>query len=242
MVSDKTNENIILTAKALTKTFTSGEVEVKALRAVDMTINEGEFVVVLGPSGSGKSTMLNIIGGIETITNGELYYKDIGVHKLNKAALTKYRRDHIGFVFQFYNLMPNLTALENIELAAELSPEEHLDPKELIAAVGLSDRSGYFPAKMSGGQQQRIAIARALCKNPDLLLCDEPTGALDTKTGVDIIKLLLDFNKKYHKTLIVVTHNANIALVAHKVIYFRDGKIEKVVINEKPLTPDEVEW
>ena len=231
----------VLRAEGLIKKFVLGEVEVQALRGVDFTINEGEFVVVLGPSGSGKSTMLNIIGGIETITDGKLFYNDLEVHKLSKSGLTDYRRKYVGFIFQFYNLMPNLTAMENIELAAELT-ENALDPKELIKAVGLEQRSEYFPAKMSGGQQQRIAIARALCKNPDLLLCDEPTGALDTKTGIDVIELLLDFNKKYNKTIIVVTHNANIALVADKVFYFRDGHIEKVVINEKPLTPSEVEW
>ena len=231
----------VLRAEGLIKKFVLGEVEVQALRGVDFTINEGEFVVVLGPSGSGKSTMLNIIGGIETITDGKLFYNDIEVHKLSKSGLTDYRRKYVGFIFQFYNLMPNLTAMENIELAAELT-DNALDPKELIKAVGLEQRSEYFPAKMSGGQQQRIAIARALCKNPDLLLCDEPTGALDTKTGIDVIELLLDFNKKYNKTIIVVTHNANIALVADKVFYFRDGHIEKVVINEKPLTPSEVEW
>ena len=231
----------VLRAEGLIKKFVLGEVEVQALRGVDFSINEGEFVVVLGPSGSGKSTMLNIIGGIETITDGKLFYNDLEVHKLNKSGLTNYRRKYVGFDFQFYNLMPNLTAIENIELAAELT-DNALDPKELLNAVGLSERADYFPAKMSGGQQQRIAIARALCKNPDLLLCDEPTGALDTKTGVDVLELLLDFNKKYNKTIIVVTHNANIALVADKVFYFRDGHIEKVVVNEKPLTPDEVEW
>ena len=231
----------ILRAEGLVKKFISGEVVVNALRGVDFTINEGEFVVVLGPSGSGKSTMLNIIGGIETITDGKLFYNDIQVHKLSKSKLTNYRRKYVGFIFQFYNLMPNLTAIENIELAAELT-DNALDPKELLEAVGLKERADYFPAKMSGGQQQRVAIARALCKNPDLLLCDEPTGALDTKTGVDVLELLLDFNKKYNKTIIVVTHNANIALVADKVFYFRDGHIEKVVVNEKPLTPEEVEW
>ncbi|MBO5560822.1 MAG: ABC transporter ATP-binding protein [Firmicutes bacterium] len=231
----------ILRAEGLIKKFISGEVVVNALRGVDFTINEGEFVVVLGPSGSGKSTMLNIIGGIETITDGKLFYNDVEVHKLNKSGLTDYRRKYIGFVFQFYNLMPNLTAIENVELAAELT-DNALDPRELINAVGLAERIDQFPSKMSGGQQQRVAIARALCKNPDLLLCDEPTGALDTKTGVDVLELLLDFNKKYNKTVIVVTHNANIALVADKVFYFRDGHIEKVVVNEKPLTPEEVEW
>jgi putative ABC transport system ATP-binding protein len=185
--------------------------------------------------------MLNTIGGIETITSGELYYQDVAVHSLSKKELTDYRRKYIGFIFQFYNLMPNLTALENIELAAELT-DHPLDPNKLLNDVGLSKQAGHFPAKMSGGQQQRVAIARALCKNPDLLLCDEPTGALDTRTGVDVLKLLLDFNKNLKKTVIVVTHNPSIAYVADKVIYFRDGVIERVEENDRPLSVDEVEW
>ena len=231
----------ILRAKQLRKQFITGDVVVNALAGVDFSIAEGELVVVLGPSGSGKSTMLNIIGGIETISSGELYYQDVAVHSLNSGGLTEYRRKYVGFVFQFYNLMPNLNALENIQLAGELT-DNPLDAKELLDAVGLTARAGNFPAMMSGGQQQRVAIARALCKNPDLLLCDEPTGALDTKTGVDVMRLLTDFNKRYRKTIIIVTHNPAIAQVAHKVYYFRDGLIERLVVNEKPLTVDEVEW
>ncbi|MBQ8118144.1 MAG: ABC transporter ATP-binding protein [Lachnospiraceae bacterium] len=231
----------ILRAEGMVKEFVTGDIVLRALKGVDFSINEGEFVVVLGPSGSGKSTMLNIIGGIETITDGKLFYNDIAVHDLNKSGLSDYRRKYVGFIFQFYNLMPNLTAYENIALAAELSSDP-LNAKELLAAVGLENRADYYPAKMSGGQQQRVAIARALCKNPDILLCDEPTGALDIKTGVEVLKLLLDFNQKYHKTILVVTHNADIAKVADKVFYFRDGNIERVAINESPLTPDEVEW
>jgi putative ABC transport system ATP-binding protein len=231
----------ILRAENLHKQYISGEVVVNALNGVSFSISAGEFVVVLGPSGSGKSTMLNTIGGIETITSGELYYQDVAVHSLSKKELTDYRRKYIGFIFQFYNLMPNLTALENIELAAELT-DHPLDPNKLLNDVGLSKQAGHFPAKMSGGQQQRVAIARALCKNPDLLLCDEPTGALDTRTGVDVLKLLLDFNKNLKKTVIVVTHNPSIAYVADKVIYFRDGVIERVEENDRPLSVDEVEW
>ena len=231
----------VLRAKQLRKQFVTGDVVVNALAGVDFTIDEGELVVVLGPSGSGKSTMLNIIGGIETITSGELYYQDVAVHALNSAGLTEYRRKYVGFVFQFYNLMPNLNALENIQLAGELSSDP-LDAKELLDGVGLTERAGNFPAMMSGGQQQRVAIARALCKNPDLLLCDEPTGALDTKTGVDVMRLLTDFNKKYRKTIIIVTHNPAIAQVANKVYYFRDGHIERLVVNEHPLSVDEVAW
>ena len=231
----------ILRANGLRKQFITNDIVVNALDGVDFSICEGELVVVLGPSGSGKSTMLNIIGGIETISAGELFYQDVAVHALNSAGLTEYRRKYVGFVFQFYNLMPNLNALENIQLAAELS-EDPLNAKELLDAVGLTERAGNFPAMMSGGQQQRVAIARALCKNPDLLLCDEPTGALDTKTGVDVMRLLTDFNKRYHKTIIIVTHNPTIAQVAHKVFYFRDGRIERLTVNASPLSVDEVAW
>ena len=231
----------ILRANQLRKKFVTNDIVVNALDGVDFSICEGELVVVLGPSGSGKSTMLNIIGGIETITSGELYYQDVAVHSLTSAGLTEYRRKYVGFVFQFYNLMPNLNALENIQLAAELS-ENPLDARELLDAVGLTERAGNFPAMMSGGQQQRVAIARALCKNPDLLLCDEPTGALDTKTGVDVMRLLTDFNKRYHKTILIVTHNPTIAQVAHKVFYFRDGRIERLTANASPLSVDEVAW
>ena len=231
----------ILRANQLRKQFVTNDIVVNALDGVDFSIDAGEMVVVLGPSGSGKSTMLNIIGGIETISSGELYYQDVAVHSLNSAGLTEYRRKYVGFVFQFYNLMPNLNALENIQLAGELS-DDPLDARELLDGVGLTARAENFPAMMSGGQQQRVAIARALCKNPDLLLCDEPTGALDTKTGVDVMRLLTDFNKKYRKTIIIVTHNPTIAQVAHKVFYFRDGRIERLTVNDHPLSVDEVEW
>lgn len=240
-MDSKNTKRTILRAEGMIKDFVTGDIVLRALKGVNLTIDEGEFVVILGPSGSGKSTMLNIIGGIDTITEGKLFYDIVPVHELDKAGLTDYRRKYIGFVFQFYNLMPNLSAIENISLAAELS-ENPLNPNELLEAVGLLARADYYPAKMSGGQQQRVAIARALCKNPDLLLCDEPTGALDIKTGVEILKLLLDFNRRYKKTVIIVTHNADIALVADKVIYFRDGNIEKIQINEKPMNPDEVNW
>ena len=231
----------VLRANGLRKQFISGEVVVNALAGVDFSIAAGEMVVVLGPSGSGKSTMLNIIGGIETITSGELFYRDVAVHTLDSAGMTEYRRKYVAFVFQFYNLMPNLTALENVRLAAELS-EHPLDAQELLEGVGLAGREEQFPTMMSGGQQQRVAIARALCKNPDLLLCDEPTGALDTKTGADVMRLLTRFNRKYGKTVIIVTHNPAIAKIADKVFYFRDGRIERLTVNETPLSVDEVEW
>lgn len=232
---------IVVEAKNVTKQFQLGEVIVNALNGVSFTIEEGELVVILGPSGSGKSTMVNIIGGIDTVTGGELYYNGEAIHRMNRNELTRYRRDHIGFIFQFYNLMPNLTALENIELAAQLA-REPLDSTELLGKVGLDGRADHYPSRMSGGQQQRVAIARAVCKNPDLLLCDEPTGALDIRTGVEILNLLSEFNREYRKTVIIITHNADIAQIADRTFYFRDGMIEKIVRNEHPLKPDEVQW
>lgn len=234
-------KNIIFSAKDITKVFDLGEIQVKALNNVSFNIYEGEFVVILGPSGSGKSTMLNIIGGIENVTEGELFYKDIKIHNLNKQELTKYRRDYIGFIFQFYNLMPNLTALENVQLASELS-KKPIDPLLLMEKVDLYDRKDHFPSKLSGGQQQRVAIARAVCKNPDLLLCDEPTGALDIKTGVQILKLLSDFNREYNKTVVIITHNADIAQIADRVFYFKDGCIANIEENKNPKSPLEVSW
>ncbi|MCR5177912.1 MAG: ABC transporter ATP-binding protein [Lachnospiraceae bacterium] len=231
----------ILVSNQLKKDFQVGESVTKVLKGVDLSINEGEFVVILGPSGSGKSTMLNIIGGIETITSGELFYRDEKIHEMKAADLIEYRRKHIGFVFQFYNLLPNLSALENVTVAAELS-EHPLDAREMLVRVGLEDRMDHYPSGMSGGQQQRVAIARALCKNPDLLLCDEPTGALDIRTGEEVLTLLSEYNREHHTTIIMVTHNVLIAQIADRVIRFRDGVIDRVEVNEKPMRPDEVEW
>ena len=233
--------NPLLTASHITKTFDLGEIQVHALNDLSFEIYEGELIVILGPSGSGKSTMLNIIGGIENTTAGEIYYKDIPLHSASSKELTLYRRNHIGFIFQFYNLMPNLTAYENIELVTEMAASP-LDSKMLIERVGLKERADHFPSKLSGGQQQRVAIARALCKNPDLLLCDEPTGALDISTGAQILELLCDFNKEYKKTVVIITHNASIAQVADRVFYVQDGKIKKITTNEQPLSPKEVSW
>ena len=231
----------LIRADKISKDFSLGEITVHALKRVSFSLFPEEMIVILGPSGSGKSTMLNILGGIETATEGELYYEGEPLKWDDKKTLTEYRRRHIGFVFQIYNLMPGLTALENVELAAQLSADP-LDPEELICQVGLGDRKNHFPSKLSGGQQQRVAIARALCKNPDILLCDEPTGALDSQTGVQILKLLSDFNHRYKKTVVVITHNQKIAQIADRVFFFKDGELEKIEVNETPRKPEEVDW
>ena len=231
----------LIRADKISKDFSLGEITVHALKRVSFSLFPEEMIVIRGPSGSGKSTMLNILGGIETATEGELYYEGEPLKWDDKKTLTEYRRRHIGFVFQFYNLMPGLTALENVELAAQLSADP-LDPEELICQVGLGDRKNHFPSKLSGGQQQRVAIARALCKNPDILLCDEPTGALDSQTGVQILKLLSDFNHRYKKTVVVITHNQKIAQIADRVFFFKDGELEKIEVNETPRKPEEVDW
>lgn len=230
-----------LTAKHIAKIFSLGDIDVRALEDVSFTLEQGELVVILGPSGSGKSTLLNIIGGIETVTSGEVYCQSLALHQADRRQLTAFRREHIGFIFQFYNLMPNLTALENIQLAADMSAAP-LDPLALLERVGLSERADHFPAKLSGGQQQRVAIARAVCKNPDLLLCDEPTGALDIQTGVQILKLLVHFNRTYAKTVVIITHNTDIAQIADRVFFFRDGHLERIQVNDHPLSPEEVRW
>ena len=231
----------LLKAENITKTYKTGDVDVQALKGVSFTIEDGELIVVLGPSGSGKSTMLNILGGIETATSGNIFYEGEPLDWSDRNALSDYRRAHIGFVFQFYNLLPGLTALENIELSGELS-QAPLDAKKLIGEVGLADRADHYPSRLSGGEQQRIAIARALCKNPDILLCDEPTGALDSATGIQVLKLLWDFCRHYHKTVILITHNQSIAQIADRVIYVRDGLIEKIEDNPDPRDPQEVAW
>lgn len=231
----------ILEVKELKKEYHMGEVVVHALRGVDLELYDGEFVVILGPSGSGKSTILNIIGGIDSPTSGSVHYKGTAVEALDERALTKYRRSAIGFVFQFYNLVPNLTAKENILLASELSADA-IPVDVLLTEVGLKERGDHFPSQLSGGEQQRIAIARALAKNPDILLCDEPTGALDLSTGIGALKVLKSFNKTYKKTVAVITHNRSIGDMADRVFHVRDGVIERIDVNEHPLEPEEVTW
>ncbi len=231
----------IYTAKALTKIYTSGEVEVRALREVDLEIWAGEVVVLLGPSGSGKSTLLNIMGGIDHATHGRLFFKDIELSALDERRLTDYRRKHVGFVFQFYNLIPSLTAYENVALVTEIA-ENPMRPDEALAHVGLQDRMHHFPAQLSGGEQQRVAIARAIAKRPEVLLCDEPTGALDSKTGIKVIEALLAINEQLGTTTLIITHNASIQDVADRVLFFADGQISKIRKNATRRPASEISW
>jgi putative ABC transport system ATP-binding protein len=231
----------ILSIQALTKHYLMGEVTVEALRGASFEVNQGEFVVILGPSGSGKTTMLNILGGMDQATSGTVTFRGKVLNDFTEKGLTEYRRNVVGFVFQFYNLLGNLTARENVELATEII-EDHLDVDEVMNDVGLTDRADHFPAQMSGGEQQRVAIARAVCKNPDLLLCDEPTGALDYETGIQILKLLKKINIKYQKTVIIITHNASIAIIADRVLRMRSGEIVENTVNPAPMDPEKVTW
>ena len=227
--------------KDVSKIYKSGEIEVKALDNVNFEIEQGELVCILGHSGAGKTTALNILGGMDKATSGKIIVAKKEITKYNKKQLIKYRRTNIGFVFQFYNLIQNLTALENVELATEIC-KNSLSPKETLINVGLKDRLNNFPAQLSGGEQQRVSIARALAKNPNVLLCDEPTGALDYVTGKQILKLLQDTCRKRKMTVIIITHNTAIAPMADKVIKFKSGKVEEVKINKKPVDIERIEW
>lgn len=231
----------IISVKNLTKAYKMGDIEVTAVNNISFDVADGEFAAILGPSGSGKSTILNIIGGMDKATSGDVYIENINISKSSDEELTYFRRDRVGFVFQFYNLMPDLTAGENVELAGEVC-KNPLDVYKLLEEVGLMDKASYFPSQMSGGQQQRVAIARALAKNPAILLCDEPTGALDYTTGKLILSLLHDVNKKFHKTVVIITHNNAIGEMADKIIRLRSGEIENIIINKNPKNPDEIEW
>ena len=233
--------DVIMEVTDLTKEYRMGEVTVHALRGVSFDLYAGEFIVVLGPSGSGKSTLLNIIGGIDKPTSGKIVFENKDISTANDRELTNYRRNTVGFVFQFYNLIPNLTARENIVLASEMS-KEPIPPDDLLKQVGLDDRGDNFPTQLSGGQQQRVAIARAVSKNPHILLCDEPTGALDFTTGISVLRTLKDFNEQYKKTVIIITHNASIGEMGNRVFYFKDGLIDKIVVNENPIAPEDVSW
>ena len=223
------------------KVYGSKEVEVKALNNASFTIEKGELVVILGPSGAGKTTCLNILGGMDRATDGEVLIDGTDITKLKNKEIISYRRHDIGFVFQFYNLIQNLTALENVELAVQLC-KDHLDPIEILNRVGLSSRIHNFPSQLSGGEQQRVAIARALAKNPKLLLCDEPTGALDYKTGKQILKLLEETSKNENMTVVIITHNSALEKKKKKVIKFKNGSVEDIIINENPTSIDDIEW
>ncbi|MDO4711149.1 MAG: ABC transporter ATP-binding protein [Peptostreptococcaceae bacterium] len=230
----------LIKATNLKKIYYRGDIQIPALDGVDFEIFEGEFIVILGPSGSGKSTLLNIIGGMDAPTEGEMEYLGKPFVIKDKRSLTSFRRDAVGFVFQSYNLMPNLTALENVELAKEIS-RSTMDPMTMLKAVGIDDRSDHFPSQLSGGQQQRVAIARALAKDPKILLCDEPTGALDSTSGKEVLSILYDFCLNYKKTVILITHNSEIAKIADRVIYIKDGKIHTMEKNTHPTPVEEIE-
>ncbi|RXZ66598.1 ABC transporter ATP-binding protein [Pelagerythrobacter rhizovicinus] len=227
--------------QGLTKIYGEGAAAVHALRGVDLEIPAGEIVVLLGPSGSGKSTLLNIIGGLDRGTEGTVWFRDQELSAISDADLTRYRRDNVGFVFQFYNLMPSLTARENVELVTEIA-EGSMESGEALELVGLHERTDHFPAQLSGGEQQRVAIARAVAKRPKVLFCDEPTGALDSTTGRTVLKVLKDVNETLGSTVLIVTHAAATAGMAHRVIHFADGDIREIEENETRLDPEEIEW
>ncbi|HUJ76859.1 MAG TPA: ABC transporter ATP-binding protein [bacterium] len=241
MTAPASSAEAVFVARGLTKVYTMGETLVHALRGVDLDLREGEFVVLLGPSGSGKSTLLNILGGLDVPTSGSVIYRDHVLTQANEAALTRYRRAHVGFVFQFYNLIPSLTALENVALVTEIATHP-LDPEDALDRVGLKERQDHFPAQLSGGEQQRVAIARAIAKRPDVLLCDEPTGALDFATGKVVLEALERANRELGTTTAVITHNAVIAQMADRVIRLADGRIASIVANPSRVAPGDLRW
>ena len=235
------DSNVVFRARALTKVYKMGEVEVVALRGVDLDLYEGEFVVLLGPSGSGKSTLLNILGGLDSATSGEVHYAGHDLARASERELTEFRRDHVGFVFQFYNLIPSLTARENVAAVTEIA-EHPMRPEDALALVGLEKRLDHFPAQLSGGEQQRVAIARAIAKNPAVLLCDEPTGALDSATGVVVLEVLERINLTLGTTTALITHNAGIAAMADRVFHLADGRIVRVERPAQHLPARAIQW
>ena len=235
-----TNENYIQLEK-VSKIYGTKEVKIIAVDEISFNISKGEFAVIVGPSGAGKTTVLNILGGMDTATSGKVWVDGKNIAKYNNRQLTSYRRDDIGFVFQFYNLVPNLTALENVELAGQIC-KNPMDPKTVLEEVGLKDRLGNFPAQLSGGEQQRVSIARALAKNPKMLLCDEPTGALDYQTGKAILGLLQDMCRQKGMTVVVITHNSELTPMADRVIRIKNGKVAQMTLNDHPTPVEEIEW
>ena len=225
----------------VSKVYVMGEVKVHALESVDLDLYEGEFVVLLGPSGSGKSTLLNILGGLDIPSGGQVYFRNQAMNKANEQSLTRFRRQSVGFVFQFYNLIPSLTARENVALVTDIA-RHPMKPEDALALVGLVDRLDHFPAQLSGGEQQRVAIARAIAKRPEVLLCDEPTGALDFKTGKRVLETLERVNQEFGTTTAVITHNAGIAAMADRVVHMRSGNIAHIKRNEQKASPAELEW
>jgi putative ABC transport system ATP-binding protein len=238
---ERATDTAIFRMEGVTKVYDTGEVKVYALAGVDMELFAGEFTVLLGPSGSGKSTLLNILGGLDHASSGHVWFRDLELTGLNDRGLTRYRRDHVGFVFQFYNLVPSLTARENVQLVTDVAPNP-MPAAEALELVGLSHRIDHFPAEMSGGEQQRVAIARAIAKRPEVLLCDEPTGALDSKTGIRVLDALRNINDRFGTSTVVITHNAAIRKMAHRVITFQDGRINEVIRNDTRVAPAEIEW
>jgi len=239
MTSSQNNK--LLCLEDVGRTFTMGEVTVEVLRQIDLDVFDGEILAIVGPSGSGKTTILNIVGGLDQPSVGNVWFGEQDLAQASGRELTRYRRQEVGFVFQFYNLVPNLTARENVMVSTEIA-KDPLDVDDVLSRVGLAERVGHFPSQLSGGEQQRVAIARAIAKNPRLLLCDEPTGALDFTTGKSMLRLLVDLNRDLRKTIIIITHNAAIAEVADRVIHLRSGEITDERVNESPASPEEITW
>lgn len=233
--------SLIFRGSALRKIYRTGETEVHALRGVDLAVPQGEVLVFLGPSGSGKSTLLNVIGGLDRPTSGTLHYRDAELTALSERDLTRFRRANVGFIFQFYNLIPSLTAEENVRLVTDIA-DDPMPAADALALVGLADRRDHYPAQLSGGEQQRVAVARAIAKQPGVLLCDEPTGALDSATGVRVLETLARANRELGTTVLIITHNAGIAAMANRVLHFLDGRVAREAVNAAPVEPGEIQW
>lgn len=235
------SSDVVFRTQGVSKVYDTGTVKIEALRRVDLELYAGELAVLLGPSGSGKSTLLNILGGLDHASEGHVWFRDMELTNLNDRGLTTYRRDHVGFVFQFYNLVPSLTARENVQLVTDVA-RDPMPPEEALELVGLTSRMSHFPSELSGGEQQRVAIARAIAKRPEVLLCDEPTGALDSKTGVQVLEALDQINRDFGTTTVVITHNAEIRRMAHRVVRFQDGSIVDLEVNTDRIAPAEIVW